>query len=391
MEFPIAELDFDAGVMRIERSDGAIFEERLRDYGGEPQIRRLRIDYTGRRLTLKLPDGNVADVQVHLGPAQDAFLKSRPVVYLDQNHWSTIAAWRCGTRPVTAKEACGAEEICRLACADKIVLPVSGGHMVETGALYGRRRQEVACAVLQLSRGWLMRNPMWVRRDELATARNGNPGPAHHVFTLAADELFSRHLRVPDADGMPPFAAELTRHLINVSALYDTLVAPAKVPDEGGRAAVEAWGSDQAAAAARLRADRASPEMVWKVAHGRLLVDLGQEILDLWPETRTVDEWLPRSRDDVGKMPYLARLRAVMYGRLRNGSPWVAGDFNDVHYLSCAAGYADLVVGERRTIADLRRARKVPRGARLTVSLVAAAQALADLPARAQTVTAANG
>jgi hypothetical protein len=382
VRFPIAELDFDAGVMRIERPDGVVFTEPLREYDRELNIRRLRIDYSARTLTLQLPDGSTPRIEMHLGDqAQEDFLQERTVVYLDQNHWSTIAAWRCDGRPITAAQAQAAEEICRLADAGEIVLPLSAGHMLETGALYGSRRQDVACAVLELSRGWLMRNPLWVRRDELATACAGRAARASNVFTLAADELFVRRLRVPNTRRMPPIAAELTKHLINVSALYDTLVDSAQIPDEGGRAAAESWGHSHAEVAHRLRAENASAALVRKVAHGRLLVDLVDEVRELWPDLERFDEWLRRSRTDVGSMPYLARMRAVLYARLRKGSPWTANDFTDVHYLSCAAGYADLVVGERRTIADLRRAREVTAGARLATHLSEAVAILREIRA----------
>lgn len=226
-----------------------------------------------------------------------------------------------------------------------------------------------------------MRNPVWVRRDELATACAGGAGGASNVFTLAADELFARRLRIPNTQGMPPIAAELTAHLINVSALYDTLVDAARIPDEGGRAAAESWGEGHADVARQLRAEQAPAAMVRKVAHGRLLGDLVDEVRELWPGLDRFDDWLPRSRTDVGSMPYLGRLRAVLYARLRNGSPWLASDFTDMHYLSCAAGYADLVVGERRTIADLRGARGVTVGARVAAHLSEAVAILEEIGA----------
>lgn len=149
MLFPLAELDFDAGLMKLERFDGAVFTEPLREYDREPNIRSLRIDYSAHTLTLQLPDGSSARIQIHLeGRAAEQFLRERAVVYLDQNQWSTIAAWRFGGRVVTPAQARAAEEIWGLVDAGEIVLPLSAGHMLETGALYGSRRQEVACAVL---------------------------------------------------------------------------------------------------------------------------------------------------------------------------------------------------------------------------------------------------
>jgi hypothetical protein len=45
----------------------------------------------------------------------------------------------------------------------------------------------------------------------------------------------------------------------------------------------------------------------------------------------------------------------------------------DIMFLCCAAGYADVVVGERQTIGYLRQARIVPDGAALARSLPEAA------------------
>jgi hypothetical protein len=118
--------------------------------------------------------------------AQESFLGQRTVVYLDQNHWSTIAAWRCGGRPVSAQQARAAEALCQLVDDGEAVLPISAGHVLETGALYGGRRVEVACSVLELCRGWLMRNPVWVQQEELASARAGKRpvGPAAFIASL---------------------------------------------------------------------------------------------------------------------------------------------------------------------------------------------------------------
>ena len=58
---------------------------------------------------------------------------------------------------------------------------------------------------------------------------------------------------------------------------------------------------------------------------------------------------------------------------------WTSNDFNGLHFLACAAGYADLVVGERRTVSDLRTARNAVPGARLATNLDDAIEILIDL------------
>jgi hypothetical protein len=384
VRIPVAEIDFDARLMRLELPDGGVVEAAIREPDREPNIRRFRVDYMARTLWLQLPDGSSTTIEIHLGEsAQRTFLGARTVVYLDQNHWSTIANWRSGTRPVSDVDAQAAEALGQLVDAGQVVLPISAGHLVETGALFEDRRVALACAVLELCRGWLMRNPVSVRLEELASARAGQATGASNVFTLAADQLFVRPLRKPNTTGMPAFIAELMAHLINASTVCDVLVDPEQIPDEGGRAAADSWGEAHARTAQVLRAKHAPRSTVRKVAHGRLLMDLHDEIRELWPDPREFDQWLPRSEGDVGRLPYLSRLRAVLYTRLRTASPWRTGDFIDLHYLCAAAGYADLVVGERRTISDLRQARGLTPGARLARSLPEALDVLADVCAAA--------
>jgi len=48
-------------------------------------------------------------------------------------------------------------------------------------------------------------------------------------------------------------------------------------------------------------------------------------------------------------MPFIGRLREVLFHRLRNPEDhWEPNDLVDVQFLSCAAGYASVVVGERK-------------------------------------------
>ena len=70
----------------------------------------------------------------------------------------------------------------------------------------------------------------------------------------------------------------------------------------------------------------------------------------------------------------------LMFARLRNGSPWSAGDLVDIHNLAAAAGYADIVAGEKRTVGDLRVAKRVTVGARLATSLAEAVTIVDGLP-----------
>jgi hypothetical protein len=49
-------------------------------------------------------------------------------------------------------------------------------------------------------------------------------------------------------------------------------------------------------------------------------------------------------------LPFLGRVLEVTCARLRNPADrWVNNDLNDLHFLACAAGYADHVVAEKKT------------------------------------------
>lgn len=66
-------------------------------------------------------------------------------------------------------------------------------------------------------------------------------------------------------------------------------------------------------------------------------------------------------------MPAIARVQQITYRRLSNPQyPWRVNDLSDMHYLACAAGYADYPLAEKATSHDLRGAERwVPTGARI--------------------------
>lgn len=76
------------------------------------------------------------------------------------------------------------------------------------------------------------------------------------------------------------------------------------------------------------------------------------------------------AEDPVGQMPFLAQLRQMLFARVRNAEQrWESSDLIDTLFLSCAAGYADVVVGEKNAVGYLRQAQNPPSKATLTASL----------------------
>ena len=79
-------------------------------------------------------------------------------------------------------------------------------------------------------------------------------------------------------------------------------------------------------------------------------------------------------------MPFLGHFIEPLYERLRNADDkWEGNDLVDMHYLASATGYADVVVGERKTSELLKRARlRTPRGAFVCRTLPDAVAHLAE-------------
>jgi hypothetical protein len=382
VRLPRTRIDFDTGTSERASENGQVFESlppHLRRL--DTSIRSITLDIEADELVVGLPNG--VDVVVELGVAPPHAadpLAGRSVVYLDQNHWSALAAWRHGHRRIAPPEASAAERLAELVYAGSVVLPISGAHAVETGPLYNEPRVALASTLLELSRGWQLYNPVHVRAQELAAALAGAAPIAAGVTSLGADVLFTRRLSLVDGSDLPGLLSAAMPRVVNILSVYEALVSPAAVPDEGGREAAARWAGRFADLASHLHDAGTAREGYRRAAHGAVLTDLAPELVGMAPAS-ALQAWLKRSETDVAAMPYLSRYRAVIFARLRNGNAqWAGNDFNDLNYLCCAAGYADVVVGEKRTIGDLRTARDVPSGAALATTLSEAVALLDHLP-----------
>lgn len=327
------------------------------------------IDLDADELVLHLPE-EAGELVAEIGLHDPEDLGSRPVVYLDQNHWSTLAAVRFRLRDIDGKTADAARRLLQLAADRRIILPLSAGHAIETSRQYNDRRVALAATMLEGSRGWQMRHPVRVRGVELGAALGDGRLVATEgaTFTRAPDVLWTRRLHPGPQLPIPPFDRLFPR-LTDMASFAATLRDPDALPDERG--AADAWNQQWQRLGGLLEGEAAGAERTAEVTMGAVLADLAEELLAHAP----VDEvatWFERSgRDDVGGMPYLSRLVRVTFARLRNrGGRWDVNDYVDLNFLCCAAGYADVVIGERRTIADLRAATNCPAGARLANRLI---------------------
>jgi hypothetical protein len=383
VRIPRIDVDFEHQSLSFhttERVHTARFPPSMRDL--DTTISRAVLDVEADELVVTLPGGVEAMVELGVAGARASDpLGGRRVVYLDQNRWSAMAAWRHRHRPISPPESDAAERLHALVTAGEIVLPMSGGHAVETSPLYDQRRVALASTLLELSRGWHVRNPVEVRREELENALAGQQPVASPIACLGSDVLFTQRLDEVDVSDLPALMAAAVPRVVNVMSLYEALLDTEALDNVAGSEAASRWAQKFAEIGERLRQDGASRELVQRVAHANVLLDLHPEIASL-TTTSGFDAWLPRAEDDFSRMPYLSRYRAVIFARLRNSAAsWTGNDLTDLNFLCCAAGYADVVVGERRTIGDLRTARGVPQGAALACSLSEAVAILDAEPA----------
>lgn len=352
-------------------------------------LRRVELDVAASIARVSLPSGAATIELWRPGLSLAKLRAGRPVLYLDQNHWSTMAAVRHGHRPVREGERDAALQIAAMVEAGELLLPVSAAHLVETTPMYGVPRVALADTVLALGRGWQMRNPLHVRVEELVRAVSGSEPAAADVFAPGADQFFagrpaSRGGRsAVGSDGPAAELKELMDAMPAMLGIYEAVIDPEPIIDEGGLAekAAGAWAQALAALAAQLRQAGESAETVRRVAGARLLTDMADDIVraalaaDTTPEA--VIDCLTSADDPVGQMPFLSQMRQMLFARLRNSHErWEANDLIDIMFLCCAAGYSEVVAGERRAVGYLRQARYPPPRANLAITLREAADIL---------------
>lgn len=324
-------------------------------------------------LRIRLPGGHEVEAELprRSGDPDD----NRLVVYLDQNHWSLLARARSSPLRGDGRQRQAAAALEDLVTSRSIVVPASGGNFVETVPLYGQRRVDLAQTMLGVSRGWQMRHPLDMRRIELRACLSGEPAVVADVFAPGADSAFAFDASTTGAMDLPDWLSEVASHVPRILGLYEVLVEPAPIKEHGELAEqlAASWAAAFAELSARLAADRASREQAWRAVHATMLIDMHDDVIaaasDVAMSPEEAVTRLCATDDPLARAPYLARLRAWLFARVRNTQQrWESNDLVDGMYLCCAAGYADLVAGERNAIGYLRQIRDVPAGGALLVT-----------------------
>ena len=104
----------------------------------------------------------------------------------------------------------------------------------------------------------------------------------------------------------------------------------------------------------------------------RFLADMQQDIAQAALQggltAEQFGDWLGDGAENAfHALPALGRIREVLHLRLVNADDkWHRNDLNDILHLCSAAGYADVLVGEKKTCNYLRRVEaQVPDGAQV--------------------------
>lgn len=392
------EMDFEHGRAVIDIGD-----EKPQEFpasaammrAGEP-FRSLRFDLASRSLTFVLRDGETIAVEVG-GPGMDLPSTGVPVVYLDQLHWVALSQARFAPEKLPGPQLAAAKQLIALAEQRLIILPLAGAHLTESADLTGRWRAHLGSTMLGLSRGWQMRSPIHVRGDEMTLALRGLDPVAEAVFTLDPDKLLIGS-KPPTQRGepLPPPFDLLWSRLTSISGIYSAVVDDEPVEMSEAKDAAERWAATFARVGRQLR-DLNLPSHEFRVAAREALtsdlsVELAQAAVRAQRDPQAFPDWLEHEWPTaLAAMPSVARLYEVLHTRLANADHrWDGNDLNDINFLCCAAGYADVLVGEKATIDHLRRAaRRVPPGAILCRKLPEAVAALHELGVRAEDALAA--
>ncbi len=273
------------------------------------------------------------------------------------------------------EELLACQRFLQLARGGRMLCPLSAGHVAETGGLSGQWREHLTDLMVELSGGWIFRGALAVRHDELgeslaraccAAAQWQFPA----VVTCDTRELFGAWpFERPPQSGN--FVTEFGLLVGGAAAIFTVLTDGNPTSDAEARPVVDGWADGLTEKAARLRGVRSEEKravtLAWFVQD--LTVDLSAAALQLGlSSTAQMAPWLDGGVEgEIALMPYLGRLRDITDYRLRNAQDkWVRNDLVDLNNLALGSAYADVVIGERKTIDLLRRAdRDRDQGARL--------------------------
>lgn len=303
-------------------------------------------------------------------PATKDPLHGRPSVYLDQNHWSTLAQAIFDPSQIRPPaERAAANELIHLARDGGVVLPMSSGNVRETANLYGDHRYKVGAALASLSGGWQLRHPLAVWQAELMRVLARLHGVAVPSAATLPVVTLEPHALLDDeihAYAMEPDDSQLfVLALSNPSVLLELLVEP----DKQERIDPNAWVTSNQEFARRLASGTYTKLQKEEAAYARAWTENGSMVRAALQEVGLATDgnaiMKPKEIKRLfSRMPALGAFTRLMVMRQINAlHKWRPNDLTDLIFLSCAAGYVDYVAAEKHTGTQLRQLkRSMPNG-----------------------------
>ncbi|QDY77676.1 hypothetical protein [Streptomyces qinzhouensis] len=354
-------VDRETASIILSRSDGkeAHFPLSPSFFAASSTLSRLHVPLSLNVLIASTLSGDDILFELPQYDAPTGQLGGRLVVYLDQNKWSEIGNALHAPSKVSDSSRRAAEKLAQWVKEGRIILPASAGHHNETTKRFDtRKRYSLGLTVLQYSRGWQMRHPLQVRRNELHDSfchRSGQLAKVRSapVFTLAPDALYStaqrgmRHYSAP-ADFEPPLAFT-TEALVTATSSIDVMLDTERI-EPGPKTS---WAEVNQRFSDWLDEQDIDSQQKRKHIDAFFLTDIQKEVAEeAHSAALAIDDlsrWFLREAiGDIRRFPALGLFREMLHNRhLNKGTRWRLNDLTDMMYLSCAAGYADFVVCER--------------------------------------------
>jgi hypothetical protein len=366
----MVELLHEEGVQNFYRSDRKVATFPLDSEAGLESFRRSLWLLDPPSLFFETRRGDFIEAEIPQ-PWSMADRGGRPVIYLDQNGWSTLAKAIHDRPRVDPKELPGALHLIDLAMRRQVILPMSFAHLSET-TQWGNNdgRYSLALTLLQLSRGWQMRDPLTMRlyelRRELSHALLDLDQDVPPAFTLEPNAINGNVSPIMRPEGFTDQDAFTFAALLAPSVYFSLALSPEPSP----RGEPGTWKEGQQIytdwlrrETARAKDSRRKSAMVKAFADAQTELARAAASLTLAPEQLSV--WVRSSWfKPLKHSPAYGLFRETYVDRHLAGARWENNDLTDLFYLSTAAAYADHVLAERRTGANLRQA-----GARLGLDL----------------------
>lgn len=358
------------GEQRAAAADSAIFE-------GHDRFVSTELSFVDDTLDISTRSGERLVVEV---PPADGGLsprRGRRVVYLDQNQWIYLS--RALVRESASEDA---QEVATYLGdrveKDQLILPLSLAHHVESGFKGGPQRERLAETMLRLSRGWVMKHPLRVRREELQNVAGGDAQVLPDVISTVPWFRYDDTNLAPDlkkVKGVPLVLQRWWAVVVSVLAAYDTLLDPVEDDARTLKQSAAAWAAELWAFSEKMAESGLLSSQKRGSAFRRMVGDMSPDIeiayLGVGRNPLGFGEWFESlDREAFSGVPYLNRWYTVFGERLSNPQqPWEANDLMDLLYLPCAAAYCDVVVTEKSMAHYLKLADRAQEGAVITPQL----------------------